>query len=147
MLWHGWSLKTCLVNKVKVLVAQSCPTLWDPMNCSPPGSSVHGILQARILVAISYSRGSSRPRNWTWVSHIAGRFFTVWSPWWLCRCSLIQGHFWVMLAISLAEKRTGFVVTNLWLKTPAILSNMFLSFQASFFDVLHNPPTLNLTYW
>ena len=50
------------------------------MNCSPPGSSVHGILQARILewVAISSSRGSSRPRDRTHVSHIAGRFFTVW---------------------------------------------------------------------
>ena len=35
--------------KVKVLVAQSCPTLWNPMDCSPPGSSIHGILQARIL--------------------------------------------------------------------------------------------------
>ena len=48
-------------------VAQSCPTLCDPMNCRPPGSSVHGILQARILewVAISFSRGSSQPRDRT----------------------------------------------------------------------------------
>ena len=47
--------------KIKVLEAQSCPTFLDPMDCSPPGSSVHGILQARILewVAISFSRGSS----------------------------------------------------------------------------------------
>ena len=47
-------------------VAQSCSTLWDPMDCSLPGSSLHGILQARILewVAISFSRGSSRPRDW-----------------------------------------------------------------------------------
>ena len=47
------------------LVAHSCPTLCDPMDCSPPGSSVHGISQARILewVAISFSRGSSRPRD------------------------------------------------------------------------------------
>jgi len=44
---------------------QSCPTLCDPTDCSPPGSSVHGILQARILewVAISFSRASSRPRD------------------------------------------------------------------------------------
>ena len=63
--------------KVTVLVAQSCPTLCDPIDCSPPGSSVHGIFQARILewVAISFSRGSSWPRDWTWVSHISGRFF------------------------------------------------------------------------
>ena len=49
------------------------------MDCSPLGSSVHGILQARILkwVAISSSRGSSQPRNWTLVSHIAGGFFTI----------------------------------------------------------------------
>ena len=62
-----------------VLVAQSCPTLCDPTDCSPPGSSVRGILQARILewVAMSFSRGSSRPRDQIWVSHIADRFFTV----------------------------------------------------------------------
>ena len=64
---------------VVVLVAQSCPTLCDPKDCSLPMSSVHGILQARILewVAISYSRGSSRPRDRTQVSCIASRFFTV----------------------------------------------------------------------
>ena len=52
--------------KVKVLVTQSCPTLCNPKNCSPPGSSVHGILQARILewVAISFSRGSSPRQGW-----------------------------------------------------------------------------------
>ena len=51
-------------------VAQSCPTLCDPVDCSPPGSTVHGILQARILewVAISFSMGSSQPRDRTWVS-------------------------------------------------------------------------------
>ena len=68
-------------KSVCVLVAQSCPTLWDPMNYSPPGSSVHGILQARILewVAISFSRRFSWPRNQTEVSSIAGRRFTVWA--------------------------------------------------------------------
>ena len=51
-------------------VTESCPTLCDPMDCSPPGSYVHGILQAIILewIAISYSRGSSRPRDQTCVS-------------------------------------------------------------------------------
>ena len=59
----------------------SCPTLCDFIDCSPPGSSVHGILQARILEwgAIPFSRGSSRPRDRTQVSHIAGRFFTIWA--------------------------------------------------------------------
>ena len=67
--------------QVKVLVAQKYPALCDPMNCSPPGSSVHEILQVRILewIAISFSRGSSQPRNQTWVSCIASKFFTVWA--------------------------------------------------------------------
>ena len=65
-----------------VSVAYLCPILWDPMDCSPPGSSVHGMLQSRILewVAIPFSRGSSRPRDQTWVSCIVGRFFTAWVP-------------------------------------------------------------------
>ena len=63
----------------KVKAAQSYLTLCDPVDCSPPVSSVHGILQARILewVAIPFSRGSSQPRDRTQVSRIAGGFFTV----------------------------------------------------------------------
>ena len=55
--------------------------LFDPIDCSLPGSSVHGILQARILewVAISFSRGSSQPRDQIQVSLIVGRFFTIWA--------------------------------------------------------------------
>ena len=62
-------------------VAQSCPTLSDPMDCSPPGSSVHGIFQARILewVTISFSRRPSQPRDRTQVPRIAGRCFIVWA--------------------------------------------------------------------
>ena len=61
--------------------AKSRPTPWDPMDCSPPHSSVHGILQARILewVAISFSRGSFLPRDRTHDSCFAGRFFTIWA--------------------------------------------------------------------
>ena len=64
-----------------MLVAQLCPTLCDPVDCSLLGSSVHGILQTRILewVAIPFSRGSFQPRDWTQVSYIAGRFFTIWT--------------------------------------------------------------------
>ena len=64
------------IRVVKMKVAQSCPTLWDPMDCT-----VHGILQARILerVDFSFSRGSSQPRDKTQVSHIAGRFFPSWA--------------------------------------------------------------------
>ena len=65
-LWVKWSE-----------VAQSCPTLCDPMDCSLPGSSVHGILQAIELewIAISFSSGSSWPRDRTWVSRIVDRHF------------------------------------------------------------------------
>ena len=74
-LWRVDSIQ----GKIKVLVTQLCLTLCDPMNCSPPGFSVHGIIQARILewVVISFSRGSSQPRDRTHVSCIAGRFFTT----------------------------------------------------------------------
>ena len=70
---QGWSSAKSL---------QSCPTLCNPVDCSPPGSSVGGTLQARILewAAISFSRGSSWPRNWTQVSFIAGKFFNIWCP-------------------------------------------------------------------
>ena len=52
---------------------QSCPTLSDTMDCSPPGSSVHGIPRARVLewVAVSFSRGSSQPRDWSQVSSVS----------------------------------------------------------------------------
>ena len=63
------------------LFTQSCPTLQPRGLCIVPGSSVHGILQARVLgwVAISFSRATSQPRDWTHVSCIVGRFFTVWA--------------------------------------------------------------------
>ena len=69
--WWWWWWFSCQV------VSNSC----DPMDYSPPGTSVHEILQVRILkwVAISFSGGSSQPRNWTWVSCIAGRFSTDWA--------------------------------------------------------------------
>ena len=66
--WYDWGL-----------VLKSCPTLLWSQNYSAPGSSVHGILQARILhwVAISFFKGSPPPRNWTHIFCIAGRFFTT----------------------------------------------------------------------
>ena len=64
-----------------VCVAQLCLTLCNPMDCSPPGCSVHGIFQARVLewIAIPFSRISSQPRDRTVVSCIAGRFFIIWT--------------------------------------------------------------------
>ena len=74
---HEWDL--CLYSDSEV--AQSCPTLCDPMDCSLPDFSVHGIFQARVLewVAISFSRESSQPRDRTQVSCIVGRRFTLWA--------------------------------------------------------------------
>ena len=71
----------CLLSEWVSEVTQSCPTLCDPVDCSPPGSSVHGILQARILewVAISFSREASQPRDRTQISRIAGRRFNLWA--------------------------------------------------------------------
>ena len=64
---------------VKKSVAQLCPNLYDPTDCNPPSSSVHGFLQARMLelVAILFSKGSSSCRDQTQVSCIAGGFLTV----------------------------------------------------------------------
>ena len=63
----------CVLSRVQLFC--------DPMDCGPPGSSVYGILQARILewVVIPFSRGSSQPKDWTLVSCIAGRFYIIWT--------------------------------------------------------------------
>ena len=80
-------------KKVKV---KSCPTICDPMNCSPPGSSIHGTVQARILewVAISFSRGSSWPRDRTLVSRIGGRCFNLWATREAIQCKLYVNSCW-----------------------------------------------------
>ena len=71
----------CLLQESESISPQLCPTLWHPIDCSLPGFSAHGILQARILmwVAIPFPRGSSQSRDWTQVSCIASGFFTVWA--------------------------------------------------------------------
>ena len=76
-MWVGRCL--CRKNKVEVLVTQLYLAFWDPMDCSLPGFSVHGISQARIVewVAIPFSRGSSPPMDRTQVSCLAGRFFII----------------------------------------------------------------------
>ena len=72
-----------VVQWIRILsrLAQSCPTHCNPMDCSLPGSSVHGIFQAIVLewIVISFSKGSSQPRDQTQVSHIVDRCFTIWA--------------------------------------------------------------------
>ena len=72
------SMRVCLIV-MKVLVIHWRPALCDPVDCSPLGSTVHGILQARVLewVAIPFFRVSSQPRDRTWVSRIVDRRFTI----------------------------------------------------------------------
>ena len=72
------NLSNSLSESVRVKGTQSCPTLYNLIDCSLPDSSVHGILQARTLewLANHFSRGSFWSRDWTRVSHIVGRFFT-----------------------------------------------------------------------
>ena len=80
-LFTNWATREDLAPQKESEVTQSCPTLCNPMDYSPPGSSVHGIFQARVpeWVAISFSRGSSWPRDRTRVYHIVGRRFTIWA--------------------------------------------------------------------
>ena len=118
------SIESCCVNTIKIRtfllpfdylcvcsVAQSSLTLCDPVDCSPWGFSVHGISQARILeqVAISFSRGSSQPRDRTCISCLAGWFFITEPP----------GKLWttystsLMLTLPLNPTGTGGVASNL----------------------------------
>ena len=121
-------------------VAQLCPTLWDPMDYSLSGFSIHGVFQARVLewIAISFSRGSSRPRNQTWVSHIAGRFFTIGAtreapclPWWRTTCLLDMG---------MPQSREGNFLEprNQWLQ-PLLLSASILLWDHSRTTHLYSP--------
>ena len=77
----GKCVNSVYIKESESEVAQSCLTLCDPVDCSLPGSSLHGILQARVLEwgAIAFSRGSSWPRDWTRVSCIPGRCFNLWA--------------------------------------------------------------------
>ena len=92
----GWRRRVSVGSSAVCFIAQSCLTLCDPMDCSLPGSSAHGILQARILVWVTkpFCVGSSQPRNQNWVSKSAGRFFTTWATreiFYFCFCFLDLG--------------------------------------------------------
>ena len=91
--WYGKSSKKTIKESE---VAQSCLILCNPMDYCLPGFSVQGIFQGRILewVAISFSRGSFQPRDWTQVSHIAGRRFSV-----RATREAPQIHYWLVIVI------------------------------------------------
>ena len=140
----GWEVAdACLVytylfnwSENESEVAQSCPTLCDPMDCSLPGSSLHGILQARVLewVAISFSRGSSWRRDLTRVSRIPGRRFSLWAT--NLRCSVtfkwfsykhIHTHIYIIYVVVVQS------LSRVWLfATPQTAEHQaFLSFTIS----------------
>ena len=95
-------------SEMKVKVAQSCPTLCDPMDYT-----VHGILQARILerVAFPFCRGSSQSRDQTQVSHIAGRFFTSWNRE-VYFTRETEVYLWVIICIFARMHAVGSVVSD-----------------------------------
>ena len=130
-----------------MLVAQSCPTLFDPIDCSPPGSSVNGILQARILewVAMPFSRGSSQTRDWACVTCIAGRCFTICTtrkalrclsvflitPWRLSFCYFAFGFicfcsFRLGMSFPFISKSTHSLVKTVQILSPPEEKEMFL---------------------
>ena len=104
-------------------VAQSCPTLSDPIDYSLPGTSIHGVFQAKILewVAIFFSRRSFRPRDWTQVSHIVGRCFTVWAT----TSSRGMETFKIHNALLCFFFYLKFVLTDISLTNPALLWLLF----------------------
>ena len=102
-------------------VTQSCPTLCDPVDYSPPGSSVHGILQTRILewVAISFSSGSSQLRDQAQVSRIAGRRFNFCATREACICRVyVYAEYipvyaeYIMLNARLDEAQAGIKIAG-----------------------------------
>ena len=123
-------LKLIFWELLEVLIAQSCPTLCNPMDGSPPGSSVCGLFQARILEWESHSKGSSRSRDRTRVCHPAGRFFTIWATreapfYYLGVCNYCLALASLLLSysfIKLASKRQA-VLVGTWL---SVLSGLAL---------------------
>ena len=125
-------------------VIQSCLALCDPMDCSLPGFSIHGILQARILewVAISFSRGSSRPRGQTQVSCIAGRCFTLWAT---REAFTAKNYLWIALLSWHGAFTTQPVVKSQLSPLPSWWNSLFLgSWALSFSSVPSTTPTTPL---
>ena len=118
--WWEWSRVLVICEVVGGLVAKSCLSLCDPMDCSLPGSSALGILQPRILewVAVSFSRGSFQPMNWSQVSCIVGRSFTNWA---------MREIIWEQVQLfSLCKQRSLFFLCGPFLKCIEFVAVLFL---------------------
>ena len=111
---------------VCVVVTQSCPNLCDPMDCSPPGSSVHGICQARILkwISIPFAKESSQRRDWSRVSCIAGWFLLLNEPHTrvcvcVCVCVCIYTDIYIYITASLVAQRVKSLpaVQETWIRS------------------------------
>ena len=129
------SLSMCL--RVCVSVTRLCLTLCNPRNYSPPVSSVHGILQARTLewAAISFSRGSSQPRDWTHVSCIADGLFTVWAT--------REAHSWVYMSFfQILPESNTFWFLHLSMGYIKSLMCSFLTLDFTFLKMLLQDQTL-----
>ena len=105
--------------------AQSCPTICDPMNCGPPGSSLHGISQARILewVTLPFSRGLLQPRDWTSVSWVSCNGRQILYHWTTVSglgkniCNYIYICVCVCVYIYIEREHWGPELSLLWLKS------------------------------
>ena len=132
---------------INVLITQLCPTLCNPMDCILPGSSLHGILQARILewVSISFSRGPSQPRDWTCISCIGRQILCHWSHLGsmtnhkyllnkqISEWKIIELHFWLYFSSVNSVQQISFNKSSLtfsyysWLPTCFCISILNLS--------------------
>ena len=110
--WRFWKWKWKSLSCVWYL------TLCNPMDCSLPGSSVHEILQARILewVAIPFSRESSQSRKWTQVSYIAGRLFPIWTIREDCGMNINLKTFHIHTLCFMISSHSIFFKKNQWYK-------------------------------
>ena len=130
---------------------QSCPTLYESVDCSLPGSFAHGILQARILewVAVPFSRESSQPRNRTQVSCIAGRFFTSWVTW-EAQGSHLRWNYSPFWEVGATEGYNSFAFAVLWTlevrSSGTIPSASYLGFQKIAKGFVPSPHILTIPY-